>query len=190
MFDSEMKEYSIDEAALQSFFTFQYVTEPDTISPDIKILPAGSYAVVDSSLEVKPVTYFDNRFTPNKKISFDEKEKRLRDAVMKSVEYHMLSDVPLGSFLSSGIDSAVITAVAAKLCPGIKAFTVAFGVKEYSEIENASGISSHLDIDHIKLVAGLDDFLVAVCSYENCSLTLAYSLYDTLLINLYNTFVC
>lgn len=159
MFDSEMKEYSIDEAALQSFFTFQYVTEPDTISPDIKILPAGSYAVVDSSLEVKPVTYFDNRFTPNKKISFDEKEKRLRDAVMKSVEYHMLSDVPLGSFLSSGIDSAVITAVAAKLCPGIKAFTVAFGVKEYSEIENASGISSHLDIDHIKLVAGLDDFL-------------------------------
>jgi len=159
MFDSEMKEYSIDEAALQSFFTFQYVTEPDTISPDIKILPAGSYAVVDSSLEVKPVTYFDNRFTPNKKISFDEKEKRLRDAVMKSVEYHMLSDVPLGSFLSSGIDSAVITAVAAKLCPGIKAFTVAFGVKEYSEIENATGISSHLDIDHIKLVAGLDDFL-------------------------------
>lgn len=159
MFDTEMKEYSIDEAALQSFFTFQYVTEPDTISPDIKILPAGSYAVVDKNLSVKPVTYFDNRFTPNKKISFDEKEKRLRDAVMKSVEYHMLSDVPLGSFLSSGIDSAVITAVAAKLCPGIKAFTVAFGVKEYSEIENASGISSHLDIDHIKLVAGLDDFL-------------------------------
>lgn len=159
MFDPEMEEYSIDEAALQSFFTFQYVTEPDTVSPDIKILPAGTYAVVDEKMEISPVEYFDLRFAPKPKISFDEKEKRLRDAVIKSVEHHMLSDVPLGSFLSSGIDSAVITAVAAKLSPGIKAFTVAFGVKEYSEIENASGISEHLDIDHIKLVAGLEDFL-------------------------------
>lgn len=159
MFDPEMEEYSIDEAALQSFFTFQYVTEPDTVSPDIKILPAGTYAVIDENMEISPVEYFDLRFAPSNKISFDEKEKRLREAVMKSVEYHMLSDVPLGSFLSSGIDSAVITAVAAKLSPGIKAFTVAFGVKEYSEIENASGISKHLDIDHVKLVAGLDDFL-------------------------------
>ncbi len=159
LFDPDMKEYKIDETALQSFFTFQYVTEPDTISPDIKILPAGSYAVIDESMKVEPVSYFDLRFTPDRKISFDEKEKRLRKAVEKSVEYHMLSDVPLGSFLSSGIDSAVITAVASKLSPGIKAFTVAFGVKEYSEIDDASGISSHLDIDHIKLVAGLPDFL-------------------------------
>ncbi len=159
MFDPEMEEYSIDEKALQSFFTFQYVTEPDTVSPDIKILPAGHYAIIDEKLELSPVEYYDARFAPNRFIKFDEKERKLRDAVMKSVEYHMLSDVPLGSFLSSGIDSAVITAVAAKLCPGIKAFTVAFGVKEYSEIENASGISSHLDIEHIKLVAGLDDFL-------------------------------
>ncbi len=159
MFDPEMEEYSIDESALQSFFTFQYVTEPDTISPDIKILPAGHYAVIDEKLTLSPIEYYDARFTPNRLIKFDEKERKLRDAVMKSVEYHMLSDVPLGSFLSSGIDSAVITAVAAKLCPGIKAFTVAFGVKEYSEIENASGISSHLDIEHIKLVAGLEDFL-------------------------------
>lgn len=159
MFDTEMKEYTVDEAALQSYFTFQYVTEPDTISPDIKILPAGTYALIDENFTVSPKEYFDLRLSPNRFIKFDEKEKKLREAVMKSVEYHMLSDVPLGSFLSSGIDSAVITAVAAKLCPGIKAFTVAFGVKEYSEIENATGISSHLDIEHIKLVAGLDDFL-------------------------------
>lgn len=160
MFDPDLKDgYTVDDAALQSFFTFQYVTEPDTVTPDIKILPAGHYAVVEESMKTTTVEYFNPHFTPNNRISFDEKEKRLRDAVMKSVEYHMLSDVPLGSFLSSGIDSAVITAVAAKLCPGIKAFTVAFGVKEYSEIENASGISEHLDIEHIKLVAGLSDFL-------------------------------
>ncbi len=159
MFDNSMKEYKVSESALQSFFTFQYVTEPDTICPDIKILPAGTYMVIDESMKAEPCRYFEVKFTPNRKISFDEKERKLRDAVFKSVQAHMLSDVPLGSFLSSGIDSAIITAVASKLCPGIKAFTVAFDVKSYSEISNASEISSHLDIEHIKLVATLDDFL-------------------------------
>jgi asparagine synthase (glutamine-hydrolysing) len=76
MFDPEMKEYAIDESALQSFFTFQYVTEPDTVSPDIKILPAGHYAVIDENLTLSPVEYYDARFTPQKGISFDEKEKK------------------------------------------------------------------------------------------------------------------
>lgn len=70
----------------------------------------------------------------------------------------MISDVDVGTFLSGGIDSAVITATASKLNPGIKAFTVAFGEKEYSEIDEASGIARHLDVEHIKLVAGLEDF--------------------------------
>lgn len=160
-FDNTMNGFDIDNASLQHYFTFQYVPEPNTISTDIKILPAGHYVVMNSTLQMNPVSYHEFRFKPNKGISFDEKEKKLRRAVEQSIEYHMLSDVPVGSFLSSGIDSAIITAVASKLCPGIKAFTVAFGVKEYSEIENAEGISKHLDIDHIKLEAGLDEFLHA-----------------------------
>ncbi|MGN1122136.1 MAG: asparagine synthase (glutamine-hydrolyzing), partial [Eubacteriales bacterium] len=161
LFDSTMPSYSVNNEYLQNYFTFQYVTEPDTVTDDIKILPAGHYAVIRQGERLKPEPYIDISFKPDPSISFDEKEKRLRKAVENSIAAHMLSDVPVGSFLSSGIDSAVITAVASKLCPGIKAFTVAFGVKEYSEIDNAAGIAKHLDVEHIKLVAGLEEFLDA-----------------------------
>ncbi|MBR5296169.1 MAG: asparagine synthase C-terminal domain-containing protein, partial [Clostridia bacterium] len=76
----------------------------------------------------------------------------------ESVRYHMISDVPVGTFLSSGIDSAIVTALSSKINPGIKAFTVAFGVKEYSEIDDASAISKHLDVEHIKVVRDVEDF--------------------------------
>lgn len=161
LFDSSMPSYSVNDEYLQNYFTFQYVTEPDTVTNDIKIVPAGHYTVLKPGEKVTTKPYIDISFKPDPTISFDEKEKRLRKAIEKSIEAHMLSDVPVGSFLSSGIDSAVITAVASKICPGIKAFTVAFGVKEYSEIENAAGIAKHIDVEHIKLVAGLEEFLEA-----------------------------
>lgn len=161
-FDSNMKDgYSVDKTALQHYLTFQYVPEPNTITPDIQVLPAGHYAKIKQGEKLCPKKYVDYKFTPRCDISFDEKEKNLRRALEKSIEAHMLSDVPVGSFLSSGIDSAVITAVASKLCPGIKAFTVSFGVKNYSEMDDASEIAKHLDIEHINRVASFEDFINA-----------------------------
>ena len=82
----------------------------------------------------------------------------LREAVEKSVEHHMMSDVPVGAFLSSGIDSAVVVALASKLQPGIKAFTVGFDVNGYSELDDAAEIAAHLNVEHIKVQCTLDDF--------------------------------
>lgn len=164
MYDENMKDgYKVDKKALQQYLTFQYVPEPNTITPDIKVLPAGYYAVVLPKSKISLHKYHEYNFAPDKSISFDEKEKNLRRALENSIEKHMLSDVPVGSFLSSGIDSAVITAVASKLCPGIKAFTISFGVKNYSEMDDASEIAKHLDIEHIKRVATFEDF---ICAYE------------------------
>ncbi len=160
-FDSEYEAFDVNNERLQNYFTFQYVTEPDTITNSIKILPKGSYMVFSQSAEIKE--YYAQSFAPDVKTSYEVKRKKLRETVEESVAAHMLSDVPLGSFLSSGIDSAVITAVASKLQPGIKAFTVGFNVKGYTELADAKGISSHLDIDHILLECNLDDFLK---SYE------------------------
>ncbi len=162
MHDSSMGDgYKVDKTALQHYLTFQYVPEPNTITPDIKVLPAGHYALLNNGEKVKPVRYADYRFKPNPSISFDEKEKNLRRALENSVRAHMLSDVPVGSFLSSGIDSAVVTAIASKLCPGIKAFTISFGVKDYSEMDDACEIADHLDIEHIKRIATFEEFINA-----------------------------
>ncbi|MBP3580596.1 MAG: asparagine synthase (glutamine-hydrolyzing) [Clostridia bacterium] len=160
--DSSMSDgYKVDKTALQHYLTFQYVPEPNTITPDIKVLPAGHYALLSKGEKLKPVRYADYRLKPNSAMSFDEKEKNLRRALENSVRAHMLSDVPVGSFLSSGIDSAVITSIASKLCPGIKAFTISFGVKDYSEMEDACEIADHLDIEHIKRIATFEDFINA-----------------------------
>lgn len=158
--DPSIDKTAIDKTQLQHYFTYQYVPEPATLHPEIKILPAGHYMVCDfsSEQEVRIEKYYTTTFRPQKSDDFEKKAELLRRTVEKSVEYHMISDVDVGTFLSGGIDSAVITATASKLNPGIKAFTVAFGVKEYSEMDEASGIAEHLDVEHIKLVAGLEDF--------------------------------
>lgn len=162
LYDCNMKDgFCVDKTNLQQYLTFQYVPEPNTITPDIKVLPAGHYALLSKGEKINPVKYADYRFKPNPAISFDEKEKNLRRALENSIQAHMLSDVPVGSFLSSGIDSAVITAVASKLSPGIKAFTISFGVKDYSEMDDASDIAKHLDIEHIQRVASFEDFISA-----------------------------
>ncbi|MBQ9940756.1 MAG: asparagine synthase (glutamine-hydrolyzing) [Clostridia bacterium] len=159
-FDETMGGFSVDNQLLQHYLSFQYVPEPDTMNGKIISLPAGHSMVCDFNTVpfVKTTRYFDPMFCPKKEIGFEEKANMVREAVLSSVKYHMISDVPVGTFLSSGIDSAVITAAASKINPGIKAFTVAFGEKEYSEIDAASEISKHLDVEHIKLVANVEDF--------------------------------
>ena len=167
VFSSELKAYrydggydgfKVDKVQAQHYLTFQYVTEPDTITGDIFILPKGCYMLLKGK-EMEKRCYWRPVFRPNMQTGYGAKQKRLREAIEDSVAHHMLSDVPLGSFLSSGIDSAVITAVAAKLQPGIKAFTVGFNVRGYSEIADAAAISSHLDINHVKLECTIDDFV-------------------------------
>ncbi len=147
----------VSDRAVQHYFTYQYVPEPSTMHPEIKILPAGHYMVSNGDKnEIKK--YYSPTFNPKKADDFEKKAAEVREVIESSVKYHMISDVDVGTFLSGGIDSAVITATASRLNPGIKAFTVAFGEKEYSEIDEASSIARHLDVEHIKLVAGLEDF--------------------------------
>ena len=103
--------------------TKEEIRAEDELTGDIRILPKGSYMLCDGE-HTEINAYYRPVFAPAKG-SYAEKKLRLREAVENSVASHMLSDVPLGSFLSSGVDSAVITAVASKLSPGIKAFTAA-----------------------------------------------------------------
>ncbi len=158
--DPALDKSIVDKTMLQHYFTYQYVPESATLHPEIKILPAGHYMTYSSdtcNMEIKK--YYTPAFCPkHDSDTFEDRARRVREVIESSVKYHMISDVDVGTFLSGGIDSAVITATASRLNPGIKAFTVAFGEKEYSEIDEAESIARHLDVEHIKLIAGLEDF--------------------------------
>lgn len=156
LWDCHGEPIGVDPDMLSAYFTFEYVPDPNTISKDVRLVPPGhSYVFDKNGFRLKQ--YREISFAPVTG-SFDEKEKAIRKAVENSVKAHLLSDVPVGTFLSSGVDSAVVTAVASKLSPGIKAFTVAFGVDAYSEMADAEGIAARLDVEHVKLNAGLEDF--------------------------------
>lgn len=158
IFDETMGGFKVDESLLQHYFTFQYVPEPKTITPQIQVLEASHYlkATVDGEIKVKK--YFDLKFATPSEESFEQKAKKLVDVLTESVEYHMISDVEVGTFLSSGIDSAIITAISSRINPGIKALTVGFDVASYSEIDDAYEISKHLNVDHIILKGTVEQF--------------------------------
>ncbi len=158
LFDSSYPSFRTREELVQHYFTYQYMPTQE-FSSGLCILPAGHYLVYDIPTgAVRVERYFDPMFCPNREKSFEEKKAHLRETLVESVKFHMISDVPVGTFLSSGIDSAIVTALASQLHPGIKAFTVAFGVRDYSEIDDADVIARHLDVEHIKVVRGVDDF--------------------------------
>ena len=158
LFDESLGGFTVDPSLLQHYLTFQYVPEPHTISPNVSVLEASHYMLVqpDGSHEVKP--YCSLAFATPSEESLEEKAKKLRKILTESVEYHMISDVEVGTFLSSGIDSAVVTAIASRINPGIKALTVGFDVAAYSELDDAHEIAKHLNVKHIMEKASCEDF--------------------------------
>jgi asparagine synthase (glutamine-hydrolysing) len=107
-----------DPAAAAGFFLRGTVPEPFTMYRAIRALPAGSYCYVDANGIGEPHAYFSIAATLRdaldsaQKVSDREREELVHDAVLESVRYHMVADVPVGAFLSAGIDSSAIVAFA------------------------------------------------------------------------------
>lgn len=182
LFDPSYNTFQTKDELVQHYFTYQYMPAKE-FSDGLSILPAGHYLVFDGKTgEVRIQQYFDPLFKPNREKTYEEKKALLRETLTESVRYHMISDVPVGTFLSSGIDSAIVTALSSKINPGIKAFTVAFGVKDYSEIDDASAITRHLDVEHIKVVRGVEDFKAA---FENVVWSLDFPVADPSTVAIY-----
>ena len=138
----------IDPAALDEYLTYQYVPHPKTIFKGIRKLPPGHYAMFqDGKLHVEPYWSPDGR----KEKSLSEKEYilQVRELLTSSVEQRMQSDVPLGAFLSGGMDSSIIVALMCQLSPGsIKTFSIGFPSPEYDESSYARKVAEHLGTDH------------------------------------------
>jgi asparagine synthase (glutamine-hydrolysing) len=103
-----------DPAGAAGFFLRGTVPEPFTMYRAIRALPAGSYAYVDAQGTHEPVQYFSIAATLREAVDLHAKFDidELHDAVLESVRYHMVADVPVGAFLSAGIDSTAVVALA------------------------------------------------------------------------------
>jgi len=176
LFGSEQKailenpsfEKQLDKRALLEYFTFQNIFTDRTLIEGIKLLPAGHYAYLD--LKVKQpqliqVQYWDFDFRePTIRASDDEYREELGRLFRQGVNRQMVSDVELGCYLSGGMDSGSITAVAAQTSPYMKTFTCGFDLSSASGMEmafderaKAEFMSYHFKTEHYEMVLKAGD---------------------------------
>ena len=144
-------EGKVDKLAIESLFRFRFIYEPLTIYENFRKLPAGSFLIFNSS-GIK----IQKWFTLNNKVSltnYIDNEKEIFDLTIKAVEKRLVSDVPLGVFLSSGLDSGIISACLANLNKKIPHFTVGFENQGdyYDESHNAAQLAKYFGFEHHKL---------------------------------------
>ncbi|XJZ26572.1 asparagine synthase (glutamine-hydrolyzing) [Bacillota bacterium Lsc_1132] len=144
--------------ALQHYLTYQFVPEPETMSTGIKKLEPGHYFIkkIGAPMEIK--RYWKAQFKP---IQQTEAEfmKEIRDVLFDSVKMHMRSDVPVGSFLSGGIDSSIIASIAKEFHPAIKTFSVGFERNGFSEIDVAKETAEKLGVENISYVITPEEYM-------------------------------
>jgi asparagine synthase (glutamine-hydrolysing) len=152
---------TINKAAVSSFLYSGYVAEPHTIYNQIKKLPAGSYAQVKGGeITIQPYWQPEEKVTATILHDFASAKKQLNDLLISSVQYRMISDVPFGTFLSGGIDSSTVTAIAQKIsAKPINTFSISFKEAKYNEGEYARQVAKHLNTKHHEFTVTQSDAL-------------------------------
>lgn len=133
--------------AVESFLAFGSVAEPATILDRVRALPPGSILEYkDNSSTIRRYWELSLATDP---LTFDEAVERVRPVLQDSVRLMLIADVPVGVFLSGGIDSSAIVALAAKASTApVHTFTVTFDEAKYSEASFAAAVASHFGCDH------------------------------------------
>ncbi|MBF0193476.1 MAG: amidotransferase 1, exosortase A system-associated [Magnetococcales bacterium] len=141
---------TLDPRSIECYFALGYVPDPRTIYKSAKKLPPGHLLTVHRGRgECQPRVYWDLTFNPSQNISIEEASTTLIERLRESVNSQMVSDVPIGSFLSGGIDSSAVTALMAQISADpITACTVSFDAKNYDETPFAQEMGEKYGLNH------------------------------------------
>jgi len=173
-------ERKLDKPALLEYLTFQNIFTDKTLLNDIHLLPPGHYATIDlraDAPELKRTRYWDYHFRePDVQAGKQEYVEELDRLFTQAVQRQLVSDVELGSYLSGGMDSGSITAIAAQSFPYLKSFTCGFDLSSASGIElafderaKAEAMSARFKTEHYEMVLKAGDM-------ERCLPMLAHHL--------------
>ena len=153
----------VSPEALTEYFTFQNVLSDRTLFDGVRLLPPGHTLTVSDS-GVQTQSYWDLAFEPDEQVSEDEWAERVRHVFEEVVTRQLISDVPLGSYLSGGMDSGSIAAVATRHVPRLMTFTGGFDLTSvtgfelvFDERADAELVSSHFRTQHYEMVMHAGD---------------------------------
>ena len=151
----ELGQPSVDRTALRDYFTYKYVPAPKSIYSGIRQLPPAHTLVWDGQLHVR------RYWTPSTEVTVTDEEQaveRLGSMLSEIVPKHTLADVPVGVFLSGGIDSTTVTAHLERP----RTFTLGIDIKRRDESDKARRVAEHFRTDHHEEIAAAIDLNEAV----------------------------
>lgn len=161
LFGSEIKailaageiECRVNLAAMQEFLTHGYIAGEQTIVEGIYRLPPAHVLVARDAGQVRTWPYWRLEFRPAETPPpAAEVMARLEELLRHAVKRRLMSDVPLGAFLSGGLDSSTTVALMTQLAGRVRTFTIGFEDADYSELQEARTVAEHLGTDHHEII--------------------------------------
>ncbi|AIY77921.1 asparagine synthetase B [Bacillus anthracis] len=153
-----MQDKGVNPTALQHYFTYQYGPEPETLTNDINKIEPGHYFIKEIGKELEVYRYWKPYFNASDKTKEDH-IRAIRDVLYDSVKVHMRSDVPVGAFLSGGIDSSIIASIAKEINPNLLTFSVGFEHRGFSEIDVAKETAEKLGVKNYSVLVTPQEFM-------------------------------
>ncbi|MDA0989509.1 MAG: asparagine synthase (glutamine-hydrolyzing) [Verrucomicrobia bacterium] len=158
IFASEIKAILTDKSvprelnpqALYDYIGFEFVPAPETFFRGIRKLPAGHYLRLTRDGRLEEKAYWDLSLRPHDPMpTFEEAVERERELLDEAVKSHLISDVPLGVFLSGGLDSSALVAMMRRHISGpLRTFTIGYEDKSFSELDFARQVADVFETEH------------------------------------------
>ncbi|RKS21839.1 asparagine synthase (glutamine-hydrolysing) [Flavobacterium endophyticum] len=154
-------ESKIAKEAVSIYLDCGYIPSPYSIIENVYKLPPGNYMEIDLAKKTKNISEFWNlKPVEIRDISYEEAKKELHELLIDAVKIRLQSDVPLGSFLSGGIDSALVSAIASKISKNpINTFTIGFEDPKFDESKVAAQFAEIIGSNHTETICGPNDAL-------------------------------
>jgi asparagine synthase (glutamine-hydrolysing) len=170
-FSSEIKSFLkipgfnriVNDAAVYNYLSYQYNPLEETFFKSVYKLPPGHFITIDLKSGVfAKKRYFQFKFKPNDVLREGEGKQMIRDVMEDSVAHHMIADVPVGSFLSGGIDSSIIATLMQKIRGEKKIKTFTVGFTSLSEGREARETAEPLGTDHTEITVTPEEYFEAL----------------------------
>lgn len=158
----EIKEkLTVDVLASSHYLHLGFVPSPQSIYNEIKKFPSGHFGKVNKNANLEISTYWKaENYLISNGLSFSESKDKIRDLLYQSVNEHLISDVPIGLFLSGGIDSSLLAAIANEIQPNkLTSYTVGFENNNHDEVPHAKEIANYIGIKNKHIYLKNDDII-------------------------------
>jgi asparagine synthase (glutamine-hydrolysing) len=172
---------TLNQRAISDVMTLGYVPGPNTAIEEIKNIPPGCIGIFqESKLEISK--YWSLNFETNNEIKYKEAKDTTKKLITNAIEKRLISERPIGSYLSGGIDSTVVTSIMAQLSTNyVESFSIGFSNKNYDETQFSKLIAHEIGVSHNEKIIQSDPSLIL----EKLSFTLDLPFADSSIIPTY-----